>query len=143
MVFPPQTLVWHGRTWNRTTLALATTGKYILDNPLWWKLCSHLRAFLWGWRGRAVHHPKSVAVGRVPLAAKVFGKGHKHLKAALRNGYGLTVPHRVLYRSEHSSSGHPSTSFIKHNALQENQGFVFSIPPPASALTSVGRNHRS
>lgn len=34
----------------------------ILDNPLRRKLSSHLRAFLWGLEGTAVHHPESVAV---------------------------------------------------------------------------------
>lgn len=80
--FFPHKLIWHGRTWNRVTLALTITGNCILDNSLRCKLCSHLRGFLWGAGGRSVHHPKSIAVGRVPVAAKVFGKGHEHLKAA-------------------------------------------------------------
>ncbi|XP_014796261.1 PREDICTED: uncharacterized protein LOC106887320 [Calidris pugnax] len=82
--FSPQTLVWHGRTWNRAILAPATTGNRVLDNPSQCKLSSRLRAFLWGVGRKGCPSSKVPlqSVGTAPVTAKVFGKDHEHLKAA-------------------------------------------------------------
>lgn len=127
-------------------LALRITGNWIWDNPLQCKLSKHLWAFLWWSWGRAVLHPKSIVVN----GKSIYNcKGLWQKPQAFEGCRWVTGMDSALQqcrscfiKKDCSFTGHSRTSFIKYKALQEKQAFVFSMPPPASALTSVVSNHR-